>query len=96
MARIVECRCGLEFYDGKENRTACNRCQSDASEKHELIDRLTKQYNHEKSKGVFRLSWAVIQCRWRHGLTIAEMVDVLQVDERTLEFEIDIARQNTR
>ncbi|MDE0397283.1 MAG: hypothetical protein OXL96_05690 [Candidatus Poribacteria bacterium] len=40
---------------------------------------------------------AVIQLFWREGnLTISDIAKILETDEDTVKFEIDIARQNAR
>ena len=68
----------------------CGQCHQHEAD----LQRLKTEYEAEKANGTFRLNWAVIQCHWRKGLTVGEMAKVLGEDERTIEFEIDIANQN--
>ena len=57
----------------------------------ERIKRLKRHYSVNR---VENLNWEVIQCHWRHGLTIQETAEVLGFDLEVIRFERDIAKQN--
>ena len=95
MGRIVTCQCALEFFDSK-GETSCNRCRANQAESRAKVDRLKSKYETEKANGTFCLQWEIIQCYWREGLTLSEMEKVFGLDEETIGFQIDIARQNAR
>ena len=60
------------------------------------MQRLKSKHEALKANGTFRFQWAIIQCYWREGLTLAEMEKVFGLDEETIGFAIDTARQNAR
>ena len=95
MGRIVTCKCALEFFDST-GETTCNRCRRNLAESRAKVDRLKSKYETEKANGTFCLQWEIIQCYWREGLTLSEMEKVFGLDEETIGFQIDIARQNAR
>ena len=82
-------KCGRWSYFTLEAET-CGQCHQHETD----LQRLKTEYEAEKANGTFRLNWAVIHCYWRKKLSLRETAFVLGVEERTIEFEIDIARQN--
>ena len=93
MAKVVECkRCSLErWFSDNSAEPICPRCARNRSEKRKKIDQCAKRYRNSGD-----LRFAVIQCIYRHKLTVLETAQVLEVSERDVEFEIDIARQDAR
>ena len=95
MGTIVTCKCALEFFD-TTGETSCNRCRANQAESNAKVDRLKSKYEKEKANGTFHFQWEIIQCYWREGLSMGEMVKVFGLDEETIGFAIDTARQNAR
>ena len=97
MARIVTCKCALEFYDSK-GHDLCNRCRKAASETERKMKRLKAEYRaiRYNPNRVLGTTWDVIQLRWRHGLTHDQIAEILEITIDAVRFEMDIARQNAR
>lgn len=62
-----------------------------ARKRQERLDGLKRKYAD------IPLHWAVIQLFWREArLKVSDIAEILETDEDTVRFEIDIARQNAR
>lgn len=59
----------------------------------ERIKRLKAHYSRNP---IVNLTWDVIQCYYRHGLTIQETAEVLGFDVDMIRFHRDIARQDAQ
>jgi len=67
------------------------REERQARKRQERFDGLRRKYQDVP------LHWAVIQLFWREArLTVSDIAEILETDEDTVRFEIDIARQNAR
>ena len=61
------------------------------AEKQNRLENLKRKYHD------MPLKYAVMQLFWRErNLTIPDIAKILETDEDTVQFEIDIARQNAR
>ena len=87
-------KCGRFSYFKMEAET-CDACHQRQAERQAKMARLKKTFGTEKNSGnPYDLNWAVIQCITRERLSYSDTAEVLGVDERTVELEMDIARQN--
>lgn len=95
MARIAECkRCGIQFFDEKDNRINCNRCTREVREKKSQLAKLKRKWRGKQT--AFDTNWAVIQLVWREKLRTHEVAEVLGISESDVEMHISIAKQNAR
>lgn len=84
-------RCGRWSYFKLETGT-CPKCHQRAAK----IERLAKRYAREMVDGTFSMRWAVIECYFRHKLSVQETAKVLGKTEEDVRFECDMARQDAR
>lgn len=69
--------------------------EADAEKREAKLRRLKRKYGNPERRN-WRVNWAVIQLYWRENLTVEECAEVLGISEESVEFEIDIAKQNAK
>lgn len=96
MARIVTCRCAVEFYDSTGTATLCNGCKRTEAEKAKRRERAVRHIARLKKGTYFSINFAFIQLYWRYRLPLWECAKLLGISEDQARFERDISRQNAR
>ena len=87
---IVECTCGKQFYTSR-NDTQCQTCKARQRKHNAKMARLKAIYRNTDWS-----NFDVIQLRWRSKCSVSEIAEILDTSIETIEFEIDIAKQNAR
>ena len=95
--KVVACQsCHFNLWTSTPQNPVCPSCEKRNAETDKKRRDWTAHYQKLKREGRFNLKWAVIDCWGRGRFTVKAIAEILAVPVDTVQFQLDIARQDAQ